>query len=86
MAHTLVERVTNKNGTTWLRAHGYGIEGFAFCSTAIHPETVAINESQGQITCPDCIAVIAACKAIDAQDLAPEYQNELFHRRLDKDR
>lgn len=86
MAHTLLERITNKNGKTWIRAHGYGVEGFAFCSTAIHPDAVGVGESQGQITSPDCIAVIQACKAIDEHDLAPEYQNELFHRRLDKGR
>ena len=86
MAHTLLERVNNVNGTKWIRAHGYGLEGFAFCSTAIHPGVHGITESQGQITCPDCIAVIEACKAIEANDLAPEYQNDLFHRRFDKDR
>jgi hypothetical protein len=85
VAHTLLERITNKHGTTWLRAHGYGIEGFALCSTAVHPDVDGVTKGQDQITCPDCIWVVEACKAIDDHDLAPEYQNGLFSRRFEKD-
>ncbi len=85
MVHILIERFTNVHGISWLRTHGFGVEGFAFCSTAIHPDADGINEGQGQITCPDCIEVIKACKGIDDKDLAPEYTNELFNRRFERD-
>lgn len=84
MAHILLERVTNLHGTAWVRAHGYGIEGFAFCSNAIYPGVENVTEGEGRITRPNCIAVIQACKAISASDLAPEYNNELFQNRFEQ--
>ena len=85
MAHTLIERFTNVHGVSWLRIHAYGVEGFAFCSNAIHPDADEIREGQGQITCPDCIEVIKLCKGIDDKDLVPEYTNELFNKRFERD-
>ncbi len=82
MAQILLERVTNLHGKAWVRAHGSGVEGSAFCSYEIHPGTENVTEGTGQITCPDCIAVIEACKAVPEADLAPEYGNELFNRRF----
>lgn len=84
MAHILFERVINLHGIAWVRAHGYGIEGFALCGTAVHPGIENVTEGEGQITCPDCIEVIEACKAIAASDLAPEYNNELFYKRFER--
>lgn len=86
MAKILLERFTNRQGISWVRAHGYGVEGFAFCSSGIHPDIEDISESMGQITCPDCIAVIETCKAVEDKDLAPEYKNEMFHRRFERNR
>ena len=86
MASILLERFTNLHGKSWVRAHGSGVEGFAFCSNAIHSDLDNVGEGIGQITCPDCIAVIEACQSIEAKDLAPEYNNELFHRRFERDR
>ena len=83
MAKILLERFTNLHGTAWVRSHGIGSECFALCSSEIHPDADGINEGVGQITCPDCIAVVQACREIPDADLAPEYNNELFNRRLD---
>ena len=85
MASILLERFTNIHGTSWVRAHGSGVESFAFCSNAIHQDLENVSQAIGQITCPDCIAVIEACKAIESKDLAPEYGNELFNRRFERD-
>jgi len=86
MASILLERFTNIYGKPWVRSHGSGVEGAAFCNIELHPSAENITEGLGQITCPDCIAVIQACKRISTDDLAPEYDNELFHRRLERDR
>lgn len=86
MADTFLERFVNHQGTSWVRAHGMGVEGFAFCSMELQPDADGIAEGKGQITCPDCIAVIKACKSVADSDLAPEYDNDLFHRRFGKDR
>jgi hypothetical protein len=86
MANILIERFTNLHGTSWVRAHGIGFECFALCSSAIHPDVDGVEEGIGHITCQDCIAVIQACKDIPDTDLAPEYDNELFHRRFGKHR
>lgn len=60
----------------------YVWHGFAFCGNAIHPDVGGISESQSQITCPDCIQVIKACIGINDEDLALEYDSELFHMQL----
>ncbi len=86
MASILLERFTNIHGKAWVRSHASGVEGSAFCNDAIHPGLENVSEGSGQITCPDCIAVIEACKAIQSGDLAPENDNELFHRRFERDR
>jgi hypothetical protein len=86
MASILLERFTNIHGESWVRSHGSGVEGGAFCSSEIHPGMENVTEGLGQITCPDCVAVIEACKAISNDDLTPEYDNELFHKRFGRDR
>jgi hypothetical protein len=86
MARILLERFTNIYGKSWVRSHGSGVEGAAFCSGEIHSDADNVTDGLGQITCPDCIAFIEACKAISNDDLAPEYENELFNRRFERDR
>lgn len=86
MASILLERFTNIYGKSWVRSHGPGVEGAAFCRGEIFPGADNVTEGIGQITCPDCIAVIEACKEICSDDLAPEYNNELFHKRFERDR
>jgi hypothetical protein len=82
MAKVLFEKVVNPHGVTWIRSYGIDGEHFALCSQALYPGVENITEGEGQITCPDCVNVIQLCKEIDSDDLAPEYNNELFHRRL----
>jgi hypothetical protein len=84
MARVLFERVTNNQGTSWRRSHGTDRELFALCSHALHPDAEGVSEGTGEITCPDCIDIIRRCKAIPDSELAPEYENALFHRRLDR--
>ena len=84
MAEVLFEKVTNPAGVTWIRSHAINSEHFAICTHALYPGVENISEGAGEITCPDCVDVIQRCKAISDDDLAPEYKNELFHRRLDR--
>jgi hypothetical protein len=84
MTRVLFQKVVNPQGITWIRSHGIDHEYFALCSTAFYPRVDDITEGEGQITCPDCVDVVQRCKAISDTDLAPEYQNELFHRRFSR--
>ena len=82
MAQILLERVTNPHGKSWIRTHGTGVEGSAFCSRTIHPDAEGIRLGLGQISCPDCIAVIQCGKAVSDEDITPEYYSELFKQRF----
>lgn len=84
MTQVLFEKVVNPHGITWIRSHGINREHFSLCSNALYPGVEDITEGEGQVTCPDCVDVIQRCKAIDDNDLAPEYENELFNRRFDR--
>ncbi|MCP3930379.1 MAG: hypothetical protein GY705_14905 [Bacteroidetes bacterium] len=84
MTDILIEKVTNKNGVTWVRTHGLDQEGSAFCSPGLHSDIEGVSIDTGQITCPDCISFIKFCKAIPSSDLLPEYENPLFSKRFKK--
>ena len=84
MAEILKEQVRNRNDIAWLRTHGVDPEGSALCSHAINPDSDNVEESIGQITCPDCIEVIKICHKVSVNDLAPEYENTLHSKRFDK--
>ena len=80
MARILKETVENSSGTKWVRTHALGTEDDALCfySTEHEPE---MKEGIGEITCIDCIEIIKICKAINSDDLMPEYENEMFMKR-----
>jgi hypothetical protein len=82
---TLTEKVVNVHGVSWLRTHGTTHELLALCSSTLHPDADGVSLSHGQITCPDCVEIIRRSKAIAESNLAPEYGNELFLRRVSKD-
>lgn len=86
MAEVLFEKFRNLHGIAWIRTHGTNHEYFALCSTAIHPEVEGISIGTGEITCPDCVEVIKRCKDISESDLAPEYANDLFLKRVNDTR
>jgi hypothetical protein len=82
MAEVLFEKFRNLHGVAWIRTHGTDPECFALCSYAIHPDAEGVSLGVGQITCPDCVEVIKRCKEVLDQDLAPEYGNDLFLKRV----
>ena len=84
MAEVLFEKVTNPAGITWRRSHAINHEHFSLCSHALYPGVENITEGTGEITCPDCVSVIQHCKSISNDELAPEYENELFNKRFDR--
>jgi len=84
MVETLRQRVTNKKGVTWVRIHATDTEFSALCSD-INDETEGVTVSEGEITCPDCIEIVKRCKSIKEEHLKPEYNNQLFWKRHNKD-
>lgn len=83
MAVILKERVVNRNKQAWIRTHATDTELSALCSYEIHSELETVEEGMGQITCPDCIAIVMRCQEIDKSDLAPEYDNEFLTKKWD---
>lgn len=86
MADILIEKVTNRNGVSWIRTHAAEVEFLALCNHNIHSESENVRIGEGAITCPDCIEVIRKVHCIQESDLQPEYNNELFSKRTSPQR
>ena len=84
MAEILKEQVRNRHQNAWVRTHGVDPEGSALCSPEINPDADNVEVGAGHITCPDCIEVIKICHRIDPRECLPEYENQLFDKRLNK--
>ena len=83
MGETLKEIFTNRNDVTWIRTHATDTELSALCRP-LNVESDGVTVSSGDITCPDCIGIIKRCQSIKEENLKPEYENQLFWKRLDK--
>lgn len=84
MAEVLKERFLNKNGVAWVRTHATDTEQNALCTYSLNSETEGVELGVGQITCPDCIALIKKCHLVSESEMAPEYENEFLSRKFEK--
>jgi hypothetical protein len=84
VAEILKERFVNINGLAWIRTHATDTELNALCSNVINTDTDEVEQSTGQITCPDCIEIIKKCHSISTTELAPEYESEFLARKFKK--
>ncbi|MFI8981162.1 hypothetical protein [Ectopseudomonas khazarica] len=84
MAEILKERIVNRTGLAWVRTHATDTELNALCSNAIDVDSDDVEQSTGQITCPDCIEIIKKCHSISPTELMPEYESEFLARKWEK--